>query len=78
MADFAEDTCNKEWTSDDLSACRDKFDDVSEDDEAVCEDIADGLAEEWTCEEINPYFDKDSGGDDGSDEGAEDESTTEG
>lgn len=63
MADYAQDECSKEWTSEEIAQCRDDFDEVSDSEDAVCEDISDTLSEEWSCEEINAYFDKEGGGD---------------
>jgi hypothetical protein len=74
MADYAQDECNKEWTSDEIAQCRDDFDEVSDSQDAVCEDIADTLNEEWSCEEINAYFDKEGGGGDSEDDASAEES----
>ncbi len=61
MADYAADECGKEWTSDEIAQCRSDFDEVSDARDAVCEDISETLNEEWSCEEINAYFDKEGG-----------------
>ncbi len=82
MADFAEE-CGQTVSRDDLRACYEANSrkalaeggsDTAGDayDVATCRDVAGKLREEWTCDDIAPYFDK--GGskpaDTGSDTGA--------
>jgi hypothetical protein len=60
MADYAADECGKEWSKDQLKSCMDdekeavKANAARED---VCADIAPTLREEWSCDDIDAYFD---------------------
>lgn len=64
MADFAEEDCGKEFPKEQVKECMAAYPnaEVDEDQEAVCADITPTLREEWTCEEINEYFDAGGGG----------------
>ncbi len=68
--DYAE-TCGYEWTKDDLKACYDDNakDGLSETELQTCDEYGDRLEDEWTCEDLAPYFDGSGGGGDGGDGG---------
>ena len=72
MADFAEEECGKEFPKDQVKECMETYHnrEIDEGDEAVCEDILPTLREEWTCEEIKPYFEGGGGGGGGTDTGS--------
>ena len=69
MADYAAEDCGEEWSQDEIKACTEAYREADDDEQAVCEDIAPSLREEWTCDDLSPYFSGGgaSGGTDGTD-----------
>lgn len=60
MADYASEDCGKEWSKDQLKSCMDDQKDAvkaNESIEQVCADILPTLREEWSCDDIDAYFD---------------------
>jgi hypothetical protein len=70
MAAFAEE-CGSEWERADIKECRKDHgnSDVSKEGREACADALPTLTEEWTCDDLEAYFedssDDDGGGDDG-------------
>ncbi|MEC8192210.1 MAG: hypothetical protein VX944_01680 [Myxococcota bacterium] len=58
MADWAESECNREFTSEEVSSCISAYknDEVSDAQLADCAEYKDRIDEEWTCEDIETYF----------------------
>ncbi len=63
FADYAE-TCGFEWSKDDTKACYDdhKKDSLSETELQTCDEYGDRVEDEWTCDDLAPYFDGGGGG----------------
>lgn len=58
MADWAQTECNKEFSKEDLNECYTEYknDQVSDAQLADCAEYKDRIDEEWTCEDIEAYF----------------------
>ena len=71
IADFAETECGQEFPKEELKACvsANKSSALAEGADEVCGEIRPFLTEEWTCEEINEYFDAPAGGTGGGTDG---------
>lgn len=71
MADFAEE-CGEAWDREDIKDCRaDQANrNVSKEGREACAVALPSLREEWTCDDIEPYF-SGGGDDDGDDEGGD-------
>ena len=60
MADFAEEQCGRTWATTDIRTCMQNnsnraTNDVRRD---ACADNIETLREEWTCDDIDKYFDQ--------------------
>ena len=58
MADYAQDACGLEFSSDEVQSCIDdhKRSEVDADARQACTDAAPTLEEEWSCEDLEAYF----------------------
>ncbi len=58
MADWAESECNREFTSEEVSSCISAYKNGEGSDAqlADCAEYKDRIDEEWTCEDIETYF----------------------
>lgn len=57
IADYGESTCGLEFTSDQISQCISDHNKEDAETRSACSDAAPSLEEEWTCEDIQEYFD---------------------
>jgi len=59
MADWAEDECGKTFDKEQVNDCLADYsnDNVSETQLADCAEYNERIDEEWTCDELDSYFD---------------------
>ena len=67
MASFAEDECGLTWSKEDIKTCEadHKRSETTADGRAICADEGEGLQEEWSCDDLDAYFDAPDGTDTG-------------
>jgi hypothetical protein len=77
LAAYADEECGLTWTEEEIRECmaNHKRSETTEQERLVCEANIDGLREEWTCDDLQDYFDKD-GGSGGEGSGGDDTAAT--
>jgi hypothetical protein len=66
MSEYASEECGQTWSDDDVESCLAKYKEADDATLSACAEVAPRLREEWTCEDLEPYFDD---SDDGTDTG---------
>jgi hypothetical protein len=68
MAAFAEDSCGLTWSKDQIKTCQadHKRSETTSEGRSVCADELEGLEDEWSCTDLDAYFDAGGGTDTGS------------
>ena len=63
LAAYAEEECGLTWSDEEIKQCMadHKRSETTEQERLICESNIDGLREEWTCDDLEDYFDKDGG-----------------
>lgn len=57
MADYAESDCEQTFKEGQIDTCLENYSEASDKQLATCATYGDTISEEWTCSEIEQYFD---------------------